>query len=206
MELMGGKKMEIDPGTSGTFDVMHDTIPGISGGDLASLVTFINSLTPTVTNLATKIDSVLNSVNDLFGNGQLKQKAYATLDNTSAAITELRGVLRENRARIANTLTQIETLATTGNATLNEIRPKINGALDSVTDFLHHSQFTLAQADTLLASFNTILVESRNNKSLFYKLTSDKAFSLHVDSMILGVNALLRQMRSQGLDVNIKVF
>lgn len=205
-ELMGGKKMEIDPGHTGGFNVDRDTIYGASGGDLASLVTYANSLTGTVSNMANKIDTVLNSVNDLFGNGALKHKAYTVIDNASSAITELRSVLRENRAKISNTLTQVESLATNGNATLNELRPKINGLTDTVASFLHRSQFTLAKADSILNGLNTILTESRDNKSFFYKLTSDKEFSRRIDSTIQAASALLKQMRTQGLDVNIKVF
>lgn len=205
-ELMGGKKMEIEPGYTGTFNVDRDTIFGTSGGDLASLVTYANSLTGTITNLASKIDTVLNAVNDLFGNGALKHKTYAALDNANGAISELRGVLQENRARIAHTLTELESLATNGNATLSELRPKIGGIVDTVASFLHETRHTLARADTLLAGLNSILVESRDNKSFLYKITSDKDFSRRVDSTIQSVNALLRQMRVQGLDVNIKVF
>lgn len=206
LELMGGKKVDVLSGTEGSFDVARDTIVGSANGDLSSIVSFANSLTGTVTQLALRVDSVLASINDIFGNGALKTKAYTTLDNASAAITDLRSVLNQNKATLAAALTNINQLAITGTAAISNVQPNVSATLDTVRGFVTHSQMTVKRADSLLVTINDIIAEARQNKSLLYKLTSDKQFSHEVDSTLRSVKQLIEQIKDNGADLNLHLF
>lgn len=206
LELMGGKKVDISPGSNGNFDLARDTLIGTAGGDISSLISFANSLAPTIDIILHKVDTVLNSVNDLFGNGALKQKTYAALDNAAATIADLRTVIKENRETLSRTLNDVDRLAVEGTNAIIQIRPGVSSTLDTVKDFIHHSQGTLARADTLLAGINQILAEARSNKSVLYKLTVDKEFSNKLDSMIQSASQFIRQIKKNGMDVNVHVF
>ncbi|HYM19853.1 MAG TPA: MlaD family protein [Candidatus Kapabacteria bacterium] len=206
LELMGGKKIDVLAGSSGSFDPAKDTITGSANGDLSSIVSFANSLTGTVQQLALRVDTLLSSINDMFGNGALRSKAYATLDNASAAVGELRSVLRQNRTALTETLTNINLLAKSATSTLSDLRPNVNATLDSVRRFVTRSQVTLGRADSLLVSIGGIITEARENKSVLYKLTSDKQFSHEIDSTLRSVKMLIDQISSQGADVNLHLF
>ncbi len=203
LELMGGKKIDVNPGTSGPFDAAKDTLAGNASGDLSSIVSFVNSLTGTVETMAYRVDTVLSSINDIFGAGALKQRTYKLLDEATVALTDVRRTLDENKATIVKTITDIDLLATQGSNALAEIRPGVTMTLDSVRRFITRSEATINSADSLLNSISAILVEARENKSLLYKLTVDKQFSRQIDSTIRSVNLLLEQIRTGGADVNL---
>ncbi|MBS1904181.1 MAG: MCE family protein [Bacteroidetes bacterium] len=206
LELMGGKKIDISPGTTGSFDLSRDTLLGNANGDLSSIVSFVNSLTGTVEQLAHRVDSVLASVNDIFGNGALKSKSYALLDEATRTIATVHRTLDENRTAIAKTLGDIDELAKTGSTAIAEIRPGVTMTLDSLRQFISRSESSINSADSLLRSIGSIVSEARTNKSLLYKLTIDKQFSRQIDSTVRAVNLLLEQIRTEGADVNIHLF
>lgn len=206
LELMGGKKIDIAPGDRGTFDPALDTLSGNANGDLSSLVSFVNSLTGTVERLAMRVDTVLGSINGIFGNGALKDKTYALLDQATRAIIDVRQTLDANKVSISRTLSDVDELAKQGTTALAEIKPGVVLTLDSVRHFISRSEVTINSADSLLKSISGILVEARQNKSVLYKLVVDKEFGLKFDSTLRNVNMLLDQLRNGGADVNIHLF
>ncbi len=206
LELMGGKKVEITDGTHGVLDPAKDTVAGNANGDLSSIVSFANSLTGTVTTLAQKVDTILSSVNDLFGNGAFKQKIYTTLDGANAAIAEVKSVISQTRKELSTTLTNIDKIACDASTTITQVTPEVTSTLKSVKEFISRTQSSLDHADSVVSGVNSLLNDARQNQSLLYKLTSDKNFSRQIDSTLQTVNQILRQIRAKGVDINLHLF
>ena len=206
LELMGGKKIEIMPGRDGAFDPARDTLYGSATGDLSSMVSFANSLTGTVQNLAFRVDTVLSSVNSLFDNGTLKKKTTDALDNATAMMSDIREVLHKNSSKITETLGDLDALTKQGSSALAEATPKATGLLDSIKDFISHTRITMSRADSALADLTQILEDAKHNGTVLYKLTSDKDFSRRIDSTVNTLNSLLRETKENGLDLNLHLF
>ncbi len=213
LELMGGKKIEILPGTLGTFDVDHDTISGVNSGDMSTLVSMVNSLSGNIRTIAAHADSLIVSLNSIVGDPKFKEgimsgiaEARVTLHDVSGAMTDVRTMLAENRETLRNAIKQAGDLATNLNATITELKPEAKATLEAAHVFISDATKTIRKADMTISEINRILDESRTNKSLLYKLTTDKAFSDKVDSMLTSGAKLINQLRYQGLDANIRFF
>ena len=206
LELMSGKKVEIEEGTTGTFDPAKDTLMGNFPGDISSLVTLLNSVSGSLPSITRNVDSVLRNLTDFFENGKFKAMAYSTLDNADAALKDLRSVLLENRAGLKRTIDQADILTRELNSTVASLRPGAQSLLDSMRIFVRRAGITLTGADTLLGSLNEMMQASKDKKSLLYMLTSDKDFANRFDSLLISGHKLVEQIRFQGVDANIRFF
>jgi ABC-type transporter Mla subunit MlaD len=206
LELMGGKKIEIDEGTTGKFDLAKDTLHGYFTGDISSLVAMLSSLSGSLPSITHNIDTVLRNLTDFFDNGKFKEKAYSAIDRADQTLKDLQTVLVENRASLKRTIDQADVLTRELNATIVSIRPGAQALLDSMRVFLRGAGRTLSGADSLLGSLNEMLVASKDKKSLLYRLTNDTELANRFDSLLISGHKLVEQIRFQGVDANIRFF
>jgi phospholipid/cholesterol/gamma-HCH transport system substrate-binding protein len=206
LELMSGKKVDIVEGTGRNVLTAKDTIMGYSPGDLSDLVTLLNSLRGTLPAITRNVDSVLRNLTDFFGNGKFKEKAYSTLDDADETLKELRIVLVENRESLKRTIDQADVLTRELNSTIISMRPGTQALIDSMRTFLRGAGRTLSGADSLLGSLNEMMAVSKDKKSLFYRLTTDKEMANKLDSLLESGHKLIEQIRLQGVDANIRFF
>lgn len=203
LELMSGKKVEIDEGTIGHA---RDTIVGLYPGDFSSLITLLNSLSGSLPGITRNLDSVLVGLNDFFDRGKFKNKAYAALDDADETLKELRIVMVENRASLKRTIDQADVLTRELNSTIVSMRPGAQLLIDSMRTFLRGAGRTLSGADSLLGSLNEMMAMAKDKKSLLYRLTSDKEMANKLDSLLISGHRLIEQIRLQGVDANIRFF
>jgi ABC-type transporter Mla subunit MlaD len=206
LELMSGKKVEIDEGMTGSFDPEKDTLQGISNGDLSSLVDLLNSLSGSLASITHNVDSVLRGLTDFFDNGKFKTKAYSAIDDADATLKDLRAVLLENREGLKRTIDQADVLTRELNSTVVALRPGASALIDSMRIFVRKAGVTLSGADELLGSLNDMMAESKNKKSFLYKITSDTEFANRFDSLLITGHKLIEQIRYDGVNANIRFF
>jgi phospholipid/cholesterol/gamma-HCH transport system substrate-binding protein len=206
LELMSGKKVEIEEGTDGMFDPVKDTLQGFSNGDLSSLVDLLNSLSGTLPAITKNVDTVLRNLTDFFDNGKFKAKAYSAIDDADATLKDLRNVLGENRNALKRTIDQTDVLTRELNSTIVSMRPGAEALVDSMRVFVRKAGMTLSGADSLLASLNDMLAQSKDKKSFLYKITSDADFANRFDSLLISGHKLIEQIRYDGVNANIRFF
>ena len=206
LELMGGKKIEIETGTTGSFNWEKDTLQGYFTGDVSTLVAMLTSISGSLPSITKNLDSVLGNLTDFFGNGKFKEKAYATIDQAAQTLKDLHNVLSENRESLKRTIDQADILTRELNSTIVSVRPGALALVDSMRTFLRKASGTLSGADELLAHLNEMMAASKDKKSLLYRLTSDKEMANKLDSLLDSGHKLIEQIRLQGVDANIRFF
>lgn len=213
LELMGGKKIEINPGTTGVLDRKTDTLPGINTGDLSTLVATVSSLTDDIVTVLWRADTLLGSLNGILGDERLKKgipdaidEARATLADISVTARSITSVIGENRGSIRNLARQADELTAKLNTTVDDLGPKVSSTLDSVKIFLTNTRGFITKAESIVNEINSLVVQSREKKGLLYKLTADEQFSRRVDSLVVELDKFVRQVRRQGIDANIRLF
>jgi len=206
LELMSGKKVEIDEGKSGPVNPKKDTVEGHYYGDISTLVAILNSLSGSLPTIVRNMDTVLGNLTDFFGHGKFKEKAYGAIDDADQTLKDLRAVLSENRESLKNTISQADVLTRELNSTIITMRPGAQALLDSMRTFIRGAGRTLSGADTLLGSLNDMMAASKDKKSLLYRLTNDKEMANRFDSLLINGHKLIEQIRMQGVDANIRFF
>jgi phospholipid/cholesterol/gamma-HCH transport system substrate-binding protein len=214
LELMGGKKIEIDPGkTSAILDPARDTILGITSGDLSSLVALGGSLSDNVKSMAAKADSLIGSLNNFVNDPKLREnisgsiaEARTTIHDADMAMRSMQSVVTENRAALKSTIDDIHSLSEKLNSTIDDLSPKAKTAFEDLRTFVAHANSAVSRADTSLAMVQQMLDEGKKNKSLLYKIMTDKQFSNRLDSTLIEASKLVHEIRYQGLNTNIRMF
>jgi len=200
LELMGGKKVEIAKGTSGTFDPVKDTINGTFEGDISTLIAALSTVSKSFPSLTRDVDSVLVQISDFLGNGSLKTKAYSAIDDASRTLKSIGSVLSENREALKRTIDQADQLTKELNT---NVAPGAEALIDSTRAFLRNAGKTLGGADSLLANLNGML---KNKKSFLFKITTDPDFANRFDSLLISGHNLIEQIRYDGVNANIRFF
>lgn len=214
LELMGGKKVEIDPGINAiAFDMLKDTISGATSGDLSSLVAIGGSLSGNIKSIASKTDSLLGSLSSLLGDAKLQDdikggvsEARLAVKDISTTLAAIRSLVAENRESLKGAVAELEKLGTNMNATVNDIGPTAKATIEDTRAFVAKASKTIEKADIALDEIDKMLIDSRNNKSLLYKLTSDKAFADQIDSTLMHALKMIKEIRYQGLNTNVRMF
>ncbi len=213
LELMGGKKVEIDPGTVGVLDRKTDTLPGINSGDLSTLVATISSLTGDITSVLFRADTLLGSLNEMLGDPRVRkgipeaiEDAKRTLADISQTMRSVNAVIDANKGSIRNIARQADELTAKLNTTVDDLGPKVSSTLDSVKIFLTNTRGFITKAESIVNEINSLVLLSRERKGLLYKLTADEQFSRRVDSLVAELDKFVRQVRRQGIDANIRLF
>ncbi len=214
LELMGGKKIEILPGVSQTaFNSSTDTIEGTSAGDLSTLVALVNSMSESLRSIVGKADTLFTSINDVIGDPKVRAdikgaiaEARIALKDVSVTLRDVRTLIAENRTSLRNTIAELEKLSTNMNAAVNDLAPAAKAAIADTRAFIAQASATLEKADIALTEIDKMLIDSRTNKSLLYRITSDKEFGERIDSTLINAQKLIKEIRMQGLNANIRFF
>jgi len=213
LELMGGKKIEIDPGTTGVFDPKLDTLRGTNKGDLSTLVAVVLTLTDDITSIMLRADTTLGNLNKILSDERIQKgvpaavdEARMTLADISRTMRSVNSVIDANKATIRNIARQTDELTAKLNTTVGDLGPKASKTLDSLQTFLTHTKGFLTKAEGMVNDINSLFTQSKEKKGLLYKLTSDDQFSRRVDSLVTELDKFIRQVRLGGLDANIRFF
>lgn len=213
LELMGGKKIEIAPGTAGVFDPKLDTLSGYSTGDLSTLVATLTELSDDLTSITYRGDTLLGILNEMLGDPRIRKgvpqaldDARKTLADVSRVTESINSLIGENRGSIRNIARRTDELTAKLNTTIDDLGPNARMTLDSVKSFLTYTRGFLGKAEGIVNELNSLVTQSREKKGLLYKLTADEQFSRRIDSLVTELDKFIRQTRRQGLDANIRFF
>lgn len=206
LELMSGKKVELEPGTS-SVPLPHDAIiPGHFAGDIGYLVEMVSGLSTSIQSITLRADTLFSTMSDLIRGDTLKTKLNGTLEeanrsmkNIDVAALDASHFFRDNGAAITETINGADSALKMLSQMAQENRAGLRVFVDSGTRAIADARRSLARLDSLFAN-------GQNSNSLMYRLTSDPAFANRVDSLFRSLTKLSEQVRLQGVDANVRFF
>ena len=206
LELMGGKKVELRPGSSPDPLPPGSLIPGGYSGDISSMVAMVTSLSSTLESIVGKTDTLFTSLNNVLNGDGFKDKlnntldaAQSTLGDVDVAAKRASSAISQNGPELARTLEAADSAMRYVSAALAENRAGIRVFIDSGARAVADARLSLRRLDSLLVS-------SGKQSSLLYRLTRDESFGSRVDSALESLTKLAEQIRLQGIDANVRFF
>jgi phospholipid/cholesterol/gamma-HCH transport system substrate-binding protein len=137
-------------------------------------------------------------------------RTLSNADRALTSVDRLAGradrMISENSAGLKNTLAEAQTALTDINGMLRENRPGIRAFIDSASYAMSSAQTTLGHANRLLVRLDSVLTNVNDKKTTIGRLLRDEQFATSLDSMIVSVRKLADQLRKQGLDANVRFF
>jgi phospholipid/cholesterol/gamma-HCH transport system substrate-binding protein len=205
LDLMGGKKIEVHPGISGTPIDYGKVQTGSFYADIPSVMAMIGSVQDDLVSAIKDVNITLKSVNNYLTDDQLGQNIRSSVANLNDLTGKINLMLDENR-------TNLKELTTNATALTKDAKDFINTNREGINTSVKDLQLILKRTDTLLTNVNTIseqLLDKNNNlnkalndKEMYDNLTQSVKQLKELTSM------LMDQLKNEGIkvDANIDLF
>mgnify|MGYP001627185536 CR=1 FL=1 len=212
LEITGGKKVEITPGTgASTFDPSKE-IPGRVAADIGGLVTSLGEVSGSAVNLVLRLDTLTSALTELLRDGTFVQDVRTIAQDGAVLMTDARVWFADNREPLAQSVRDLRSIASQLRGSVDRNEPKVSAIIDRADKVLADVDRMLAKADgavvgadTLIARVNGMLNDVRTNKSLLNALMYDEKLAGHLDSTLLTLRKLLREFGKNGVNVNVGI-
>ncbi len=212
LELTGGKKVAVDPGTSGKTLAEDDKIPGISATDIGGLMSKLDKFADQGESLILRLDSLAYSANELLADPEFTDKLKKSVDNAYEISENANSLLRDNYDRIDNSLAGLESLVNDLRSALDENEPKLSAALDELDSTLTEARVLIASVESSAAGADSLVLEVRmmvenvrTGDGFANKVLYDEEFAAQMDSILAELKTLAEQIKEHGINTNIRL-
>ncbi len=212
LEITGGKKIEIFPGTSPEKFDPNIEIQGETSADFADLVTQLGIILEKAKYTISQLDTTLTSTNKILADKNFTTNIRVAIDNANQTLSLTREILEQNQSGINQIIRNLKEISSSLRSDYTTYQPKIEKIitrLDEIstetTNLLESGNEIVGKIDTALAQLNNILNEIRNGDNLANKLIYDKEFSQKLDSTLKNVSELINFIQKYGVNVNLRL-
>ncbi|HED37441.1 MAG TPA: MCE family protein [Ignavibacteria bacterium] len=187
--LIGGKAIEITPGTSNQYFQPGDTVKG-------TVAYGVNQAISTIKDLSTKIDKLLSNLDALTGK-DVKERMELTLNNLNTTILQLKNQVNGN---LKNILTNVNEITANNKVNIDSLIVSLNKNSNNLSKFLDKSSRTVKQINSLLTSIN----EGRG--SLGRMVKNDLLYK-NLNHSIMSIDSLVSDIKQNPKKyINVSIF
>jgi phospholipid/cholesterol/gamma-HCH transport system substrate-binding protein len=212
LEITGGKKIEIFPGTSGAKFDTKDEISGQTPADIADLVAIGGSMVNDISTLIKRIDSIAYSVNSVLVDGKTVNAIKNTFYNADKLTSNLNELLNKNIVDINASIKNIKIISNDVKSLIQRNDPKVSKlldelqlTLDNTKKLISKTENTVSGADLLIEDINSITKEIKSGKGSIGKLIYDPVLAVKLDSAVVSLSELLKLLNLNGINVNVRL-
>jgi phospholipid/cholesterol/gamma-HCH transport system substrate-binding protein len=202
-ELTGGKVLYIEPGISSVIIPPDVALHGNTGADFSSLMNSVQDITTSVKDLlgefkksTDKLNSVLANVNDIVGDGAMKNNIKTTLSNLAASSQNLNQLVSESRNGINNISSKL-------GKTVDNVDLAIGDNSREMKNTLSEIQNLTSTVDTLVYNLNIVVTDISNKDKGIGKFISDDKFFDNINSTLTEIEKLTKKIRKDGVKINL---
>jgi len=204
--IMGGKYIEITPGTQTAMLKNHDTILGSYEADLTEL-------TATLAPISSNVLGILENVNSTFDE-KTRLRIKNIVSDISRSSSELQRLIQTEGKHLDYAIGNFATLSDNLShfaVNLDTIAMSQRGNLDSSMATLRRVATTLdrvsADLQSTTQSLNVVVGKMRNGEGTLGKLIQDEQLYDNLDSLSVSLNSLARDLKENpGRYVRISLF
>jgi phospholipid/cholesterol/gamma-HCH transport system substrate-binding protein len=212
LEITGGKKIEIDPGKSGSKFVLSKEMIGTTPPDLAKLVTLVGEVSGDAVSLVRRLDTIASSATDLLADGKVVEDIKITARNAAELTGDLNKFLNENSAKLENTIQNLNDLVRNLKTAVDKHEPTIGRILNDIEFTINDAQklivnidSTVSGANNLVENVNKLTNDLRYGDGFVSKILYDKDLNNRLDSTFTNLADLLILIKNHGINVNVRL-
>lgn len=202
LDLMGGKKIEINNGTSAKDVDFNKTYTGRFSGDISTVMGTLNSVEDDLISVIKDLKQSLDFVNNNFTNKEFSNSVNVTLTNLKNLTTNLNEVINSNKQGIHDLISNTNELAAESKNLLKDNKVQIHELLIS-------TKLTITNADSLLKRIDYLTGETINKNNNIGKLLYNEDLFNQLKSSLQQINKLTKTLNQQlengGLEVKADV-
>ncbi len=210
LEITGGKKIELTPGSAATALNPSAEIPGRVAADIGTLVGVLGDASGDITGLIKRLDTISMSVSDLLRDGSVVANIKTMTNDGALALTDLRVFMENNRGPLTTTVQDLKALTSELRESVHRNEPGVTRIIARTETVVKSLEGTLAKADgaitnvdTLTTRVSTMVNDLRTNKSLLHALMYDDKLFGKLDSTLISLRKVLKDFGRDGVNVNV---
>ncbi len=203
LDLMGGKKVDIIPGTSMepfNYDVQHE---GTFNSDIPALMTLVGSYQEELTNIITATGTALTSLNQYLTDPQINSDLKNSLSNLNSLLVDVKKALNENDQNISKLIQNSVELTEEAKSFISQNRDGINSSLTDLKTLL-------AKSDSLVSKFNRLTDETTTQQNNLGKILYDEELVKSIKNALTQLEELtkiiLHQVQNEGINIDAHIF
>ncbi len=203
LDLMGGKKVEVFPGSSSTNYNKNKISSGTFYADIPSVMSLFGSVQDDLVAILKDVKVSLHSLNKYITDEKMSSDVKTSLSNLSLLTDKLNIMLAENRSDIKSLTKNAVELTETSNQLLSSNKENINQLFADLKNVFQKS-------DTLLTDLNNLTKETMNQQNNVGKLLYDEDVIKDLKQTLKQVNdltsILIEQLKNDGINVDANIF
>ncbi len=203
LDLMGGKKIDINPGSSPENLDFNKIQHGIFAGDISTAMVALSSVQEDLISVIKEIKVTLTSMNKFMGNDDFINDLSSSIHNLSIMTSKLNSVISENKSELNMLIKNGSELSKNLNSTLTENNENIKSTFEL-------TQKTLSETKNVMNKFNGLLDETKRKKNNLGKLLYDDKIINDLKSSLEKLNKLseilIKQLKNEGVNVDAHIF
>lgn len=203
LDLMGGKKVEVFPGTSSRVYDNNKISEGKFYADIPSVMSLFGSVQDDLVTVLRDVKISLHSMNNYLTDDKLNADVKKSLSNLSLLTEKLNAMISENRNDVRSLTQNAVELTETSNKILLTNK-------DNIDQLFIDLKSAFQKSDTLLTSLNSLTTETMNQQNNVGKLLYDENLIKDLKQTLKQVNELtsilIDQLKNDGVNVDANVF
>ncbi len=205
LDLMGGKKIEINPGVSQMeldYSVTHE---GKFLGDVASAFIMLSSIQTDIVDMIKEIKVTLKNTNQLLGDEEFSSSLKSSLNNLNSLTGKMTRLVDDNSEKINKLIASSEKAVSSFNQFYDENK-------ETIQTTLIETKNAISSSSELVNKLNSFLDETKKQNNNAGKLLYDKKFiddlQTSIEQLKELTKILIEQLKGKGInvDANIDLF
>jgi phospholipid/cholesterol/gamma-HCH transport system substrate-binding protein len=203
LDLMGGKKVEVFPGSSAEVYNYNKIAEGTFFADIPSAMSLLGSLQDDFVTVLKDVRIALNSINKYLTDEKLSSDVKQSLSNLNSLTDKLNVMLAENKSDLRSITKNAAELTQNSNELISSNKENINQLFTELKTVFQKS-------DTLLSDLNNLTKETINQQNNVGKLLYDETMINDLKKTLAQVNELtsllIDQLKNDGINVDANIF
>lgn len=210
LEITGGKKIELTPGSSAEAFNLSKEIPATVSADIGGLVATLGDVSGNAVSIVKRLDSLTGTLTDMTRDGQLVADVKTISSEGALFVKDLRSWFAANKDPLGQSIRDLRAIASQLRTSIDKNEPKVSRLVDrldatltSIDGTIGRADRALTSADSLVRRIDSMLIEVKSNKGLLNTVIYDEKFADRLDSTLYWVRAILQDARNKGVNVNV---
>jgi len=202
-DLMGGRKIEINPGNSEVALDLNKVHNGEYLNDIAGLVASFNGMEGNISKIMEGTTDVLNKINLFLSDENFTNNLKETVNNFRQVSIKLDQLLTENRENL-------KVIAENTKEITNDTRELIKNNKVSIENSITSLNTVIHKSDSLITTLNLLADQTVSGKNNLGKILYDDSLFVQIKESIQHLQDLsktvIEQLNSDGIKVDASIF
>lgn len=202
-DLMGGRKIEVDPGVSSEDLNLSEIQQGLYITDIAGVISLFSDIQDKISIIANESVKTLQGINSLLEDENFVQGLRTSVTNLNNVTAKLDVMISENQENIKLISENTKEITTDTKVFLKQNKENIESSLNNLNA-------VLLKSDSLLTSFNYLTQQTASGKNNLGKILYDDSLYYNLTRSMEMIkklsNLILEQLQTDGLKVDAYIF